>query len=493
MNNEYENDRVDGLGREPDGPKDRENGSAAAPFNNGETAGSQYHYSSAQEPEPWRANSASGYQAASDDQSTAYTRGEATTAYTSRPAGAPVPPKPHRSRAVTKKWGTRALALILVGAVAFGGGYAGTLVGRRANGTVVIQQAQAAIADSNTGTAGAQALSSSQVAQKVTPAVVAITTEKMVTSNTWFGGQQVESGAGSGVIISADGYILTCAHVISGADTIRVELSDGTQYDASVVGSYPDGDIAVIKIDATGLTAAVVGDSSAAKLGDVIYAVGNPEGILSGTITDGIISSLDRKITVQVEDSSASRQNSYYGFGYGSAAKTITLNCIQMSAQVSPGNSGGGLFNSNGELIGIVNAKSSSSNAEGLGFAIPTATAMDIATSLIEGGSYADPNAKTSGPLLGITAVYMTQAEAQQSGYTSAGVYVYSVTAKSTQQAGLASGDRIISVDDTVVSQLTDISGVLAEKKAGDQVSVAVERDGQMVTVQVTLVENSNT
>ena len=185
---------------------------------------------------------------------------------------------------------------------------------------------------------------------------MAITTEQMVSTNTWFGGSYVQSGAGSGVIISQDGYIVTCAHVVSGANNITVQLADGTEYTATVVGQDSTSDVAVLKIEATGLTPAVIGDSDSLAVGETTIAVGNPLGTLSNTVTNGIVSALNREVTVQGND----------------------MNLIQTSASISPGNSGGGLFNANGELIGIVNAKSSSSDAEGLGFAIPINTAMEM-------------------------------------------------------------------------------------------------------------------
>lgn len=177
--------------------------------------------------------------------------------------------------------------------------------------------------------------------------MVEVTTEA-VTTNAFFG-QYVQSGAGSGVIITEDGYIITNNHVVSGASQVTVRTSDGTEYPATVVGADSKTDIAVLKIEATGLTPAVVGDSDSLQVGEFTLAVGNPLGELGGTVTDGIISALDREVTVENQ----------------------TMNLLQTNAAVSPGNSGGGLFNERGELIGIVNAKSSGQNAEGLGLRDP--------------------------------------------------------------------------------------------------------------------------
>jgi serine protease Do len=158
---------------------------------------------------------------------------------------------------------------------------------------------------------------------------------------------------------------------------------------ARLVGSYTNGDIAVIKIDKTGLQAAEIADSDKILQGETCYAVGNPEGRFSGSISDGIVSALDRTITVQVEESSGNRGNSLYDmfYGGGTYVRNIQLDVLQMTAAVSPGNSGGALFNDRGQLIGIVSAKSSQTDSEGLGFAIPSNNAMEIASQLIANGT----------------------------------------------------------------------------------------------------------
>ena len=234
----------------------------------------------------------------------------------------------------------------------------------------------------------------------------------------------MQSGAGSGVIISQDGYILTCAHVVSGATSVKVQLNGSDEsYDATIVGQDSTSDIAVLKIVATGLTPAVIGDSDALAVGEVAVAVGNPLGTLSNTVTDGIVSALNRQVTVQNND--------------------MTL--IQTDASISPGNSGGGLFNANGELIGIVNAKSSYSEAEGIGFAIPINTAMEISRQLIESGSVARP-------ALGVKIVDVTDAQtAQQLGVSTMGVYVVEVTKGSGADLTLGSGTYIDNFEDQIV------------------------------------------
>ncbi len=405
------------------------------------------------------------------------------------------------------KWGKIALSavgVILAAAICFTAGYAGVLVANKKN-TVIIQQ----VVPGNSSGPEARpvdgtVLTSAQVAAKVESSVVAITTEHMTTSNYWFG-NYVTSGAGSGVIISQDGYILTCAHVIDGASKITVELRNGETAVAQLVGSYTNGDIAVIKIDKTGLTAAEIADSDQILQGETCYAVGNPEGRFSGSISDGIISALDRTITVQVEESSGNRGNSLYDmfYGGGTYVRNIQLNVLQMTAAVSPGNSGGALFNDRGQLIGIVSAKSAATDSEGLGFAIPSNTAMEIASQLIATGAYvpeggqqgqADPNAPTpttNKAILGITVQTMDPQTAYQYGMMP-GVYVSDITVQSTKDAGLQVGDRIISVDDVAVSQSTDVTGYLANKNVGDTVNLTVARETKMLTLTVTLVANSD-
>lgn len=421
-----------------------------------------------------------------------------------RAPGVPEDVPQKKKKGSGKKIALGALAVVLAAGICFGAGYAGASVAGNQR-RVVIQQVTGSDASADaSGLPAGTALSSEQVAEKVEPSVVAITTEKMTTSNYWFG-NYVQSGAGSGVIISEDGYILTAAHVITGASKMTVELRDGKTYSATLVGSYVEGDIAVIKIEAEGLTPIAIADSDAVKQGAACYAVGNPEGRFSGSISDGIVSALNRTISVQVEGSASSSGNSLYDYFYGGGSnnKTISLNVIQMTAAVSPGNSGGALINDKGELIGIVSAKSTDTDSEGLGFAIPSNRAMEIATELISSGSYtgdgsSSENGNGSGvtqtsnkAILGITVRSVTAQEGMQYGM-SAGVYVSSITAKSTEEAGLTVGDRIISVDQVMVSSTSDVTDYLADKNVGDQVSLNVERQGKMVSLTVTLVENTS-
>ena len=375
-----------------------------------------------------------------------------------------------------KRVARSAVALVLAAAMGFAGGFVGAKFGGR--GKVVIQQvAPSSTADSASGSdnsitaasSSGSSLTTEQVADLVSPSVVVITTEQVVYSQwSWYGQNQVESGAGSGVIISSDGYILTCAHVVDGASTITVTIGD-KDYTATLVGEDTTSDIAVIKIDADGLTPATVGNSDSLKVGQSVMAVGNPLGELGGTVTGGMISALNRSVTIQ------------------GSSSVNTMSLIQMDASVSPGNSGGGLFNMNGELVGIVNAKSSSSDAEGLGFAIPINDAIKVAQELLENGYV------TGRPYLGITYLAVTDAQtASQLGVNAYGVYVVEVVKGGpAEKAGLQAGDRIVSVDGTEIASKDDLGTLMQKHAAGDTLSITIARDGQMQTVNVTLGEKT--
>ena len=375
-----------------------------------------------------------------------------------------------------KRVARSAVALVLAAAMGFAGGFVGAKFG--GSGKVVIQQvAPSSTADSASGSdssitaasSSGSSLTTEQVADLVSPSVVVITTEQVVYSQwSWYGQNQVESGAGSGVIISSDGYILTCAHVVDGASTITVTIGD-KDYTATLVGEDTTSDIAVIKIDADGLTPATVGNSDSLKVGQSVMAVGNPLGELGGTVTGGMISALNRSVTIQ------------------GSSSVNTMSLIQMDASVSPGNSGGGLFNMNGELVGIVNAKSSSSDAEGLGFAIPINDAIKVAQDLLENGYV------SGRPYMGITYLAVTDAQtASQLNVNAYGVYVVEVVKGGpAEKAGLQAGDRIVSVDGTEIASKDDLGTLMQEHAAGDTLSITIARDGQMQTVNVTLGEKT--
>ena len=294
-----------------------------------------------------------------------------------------------------------------------------------------------------------------KVSDLAADSVVEIVTQ-VVTENPYafffgMGGQSVTQGAGSGVILSNDGYILTCYHVIKEASSIGVTLRDGTQYEATVVGDDRENDIAVLKIDAKGLTPAVLGSSSDLVVGSPVVAIGNPLGQLGGTVTAGYISALDRELTIDDE----------------------TYNLLQTDAAINGGNSGGGLFNAKAESIGV----------EGLGFAIPI---DDVASEIEDLINYGYITSRVS---LGVTMVdIMDQRTAQAYRVEEYGVYLLSVEAGSNAEyAGLQPGDRIISVNDVEIENGDQVVEILSTCHVGDVLKIVLERDGQELTQMVTL------
>jgi len=317
------------------------------------------------------------------------------------------------------------------------------------------------IDNQSTDTASTSSLSVSQIAEKAADSIVEITTETVVTST--FMQQYVSEGAGSGVIISTDGYIATNNHVIADASNITVKLRNGTEYTSTLIGTDSESDIALIKIDATDLTAAIFGDSSKLVVGELAVAIGNPLGSLGGTVTDGIISALDR--TIEIDN--------------------VEMTLLQTNAAINPGNSGGGLFNEFGELIGIVNAKSSGTGIEGLGFAIPINIAKNVINSIYEFG-YVRGRIDDGIDVIDIT----DTATAWSYRVSTLGLYILSVDEGSNaEDAGIKSGDRIISVNGTDISSSDDYSKVLNELSIGDNIEMKLSRNGKEITKNFELEE----
>lgn len=328
--------------------------------------------------------------------------------------------------------------------------------GTAAAGNSVLYQS---VQRTGTSTDGSQTgdLSVADVASVAADSVVEITTESVQTNSMF--GNYISSGAGSGVIISKDGYIVTNNHVIDGATKITVTLRDGTSYNATLVGTDSQTDIAVVKIDANDLTPAVFGDSDKLTVGEDAIVIGNPLGQLGGTVTNGIISALDREITIDGE--------------------TMTL--LQTNAAINPGNSGGGLFNAAGELVGIVNAKSSGSDIEGLGFAIPINTAQPVIEQLISNGYV------TGRPSMGVSLININDAQTAMS-YRVQELGVY-VVRTNVPNSPFVTGDRIVSIDGEQVNEYADVKSIVQSHKVGDTLSVVISRGGSEQTVEVTLQE----
>ena len=303
-------------------------------------------------------------------------------------------------------------------------------------------------------------LSVQEIISKNEKAVVEIQTESVITDS-WLQ-NYVTQGAGSGVVIDREGYIITCNHVIEGARSISVTMKDGTQYNAELVGTDPLTDVAVLKVEGNGLTAVSYGNSANLSIGDLVVAIGNPLGRLGGSATTGIISSLDRELTID--------------------GKHMTL--LQTDASINPGNSGGGLFDGNGNLIGVVVAKSSGSDIEGLGFAIPINTAAAIATELIEYGTI------KGRAMIGVNIVDLTDASlAMQYGVRNTGIYISDVTGKEAQEAGFMSGDMIYYVGDYEITSDADLRSALAQYEPGDEVLITVIRNNRTVDILTVLTE----
>ena len=281
------------------------------------------------------------------------------------------------------------------------------------------------------------------------------------TSGTNFFGQPVQrASAGSGFILTTDGYIVTNYHVVESANTVKVSLYNGDEYEAKYVGGDEDYDIAVIKIEGTDLPAVTLGDSTALNVGDHVLAIGNPLGELTFSMSGGMVSSVNRAINVG----------------------GTPFNMIQTDASINSGNSGGPLFNSYGEVVGIVSAKYSSSGVEGLGFAIPMNDVVAMIQDIMTNGYI------TNKPYMGITPGSMNEQMAAQYRYdVSTGVFIYSVEEGSAaDRAGLKMGDVILKVDDNVIKTVEDLTSVKKQYAAGDTSTLTIYREKQEITVELT-------
>ena len=286
---------------------------------------------------------------------------------------------------------------------------------------------------------------------------VGITTS--ITTN-YFGYRTEAAASGSGFILTSDGYIVTNAHVVEDANEIKVTTYDNKVYDAELVGVDESNDLAVLKIEAEELTPVVLGDSDIMNVGDSVVAIGNPLGELTFSLTSGTVSALNRKITIN----------------------NSAMNLIQTDCAINSGNSGGALFNSHGEVIGITNAKycgdSSSATVDNIGFAIPINSVRDVITSIIENG-YIEK------PYVGIS-VYTLTNDYKKDGLE--GAYVYSVEEGSpADEAGLKPDDVITEVDGSKISGYDDLCQMISQCKEGDKLKLTVVRGGETVTIKVTV------
>ncbi|WP_290773009.1 trypsin-like peptidase domain-containing protein [Anaerofustis sp.] len=307
----------------------------------------------------------------------------------------------------------------------------------------------------------------SNVVKSAKSSVVSIECESKSSSEGYIFGRgedsSVTKSAGSGVIITSNGYIATNNHVVDGAEKITVKTSDNKSYTAKLIGKDEQTDLAVLKIDARNLNNATFGKSSSLEVGDEVVAIGNPLGELSGTVTNGIVSALNREVTIENE----------------------TMSLIQTNASINAGNSGGGLFDKNGLLVGIVNAKASGTNVEGLGFAIPVDTAKSVIEQIMDYG-YVKGRVTSGLTLIDI----LDSSTAMKYGVNELGVYIYSVNEGSNaEKAGLKSGYIIKEVNGKEVESASDFKAVINKLKVGDKIKVTVSNGMSEASVEYKLTE----
>ena len=371
----------------------------------------------------------------------------------------PVQPKKHHGGV------GRVVALILSCAVISAAcGFGGAILAQNSSrtGKTTVQQSNRTAATVSVKKVDGQTLMSpAEVYASTVNSVVSINCSAVSTNI--FGQQTESASSGSGFIYTADGYIVTNQHVVANASSINVTLYNGDTYPATLVGSDSDYDVAVLKIDAKDLPAVTLGSSTDVNVGDTVLAIGNPLGELTFSMSQGIVSCVNRAINVE----------------------GTPFNMIQVDASINPGNSGGPLMNLYGEVVGIVSAKYSSyanTTVEGLGFAIPINDVQSIIKDIIENGSVGNK------AYMAITAGTMTQQMAAQYKINATeGVFVYSVEdGGAGDKAGLKLGDVITKLNDTQITSMEDLSAAKKNFKAGDTVTLTVLRDGQEITTQLT-------
>ena len=401
--------------------------------------------------------------------------------YHTQPSGAPesgfqdtsVPPEAPR-----KKKGRRGakivallLACLIVGGGAGAGGAAlyghlsggGTPAADEEEGTTIYEAQTPLSAVNVSSVPSGSPMSAAEIYAANVDAAVGITVD-VVTTN-WWGMTTSGAAAGSGFVITEDGYIVTNYHVINvqGAQTITVAMYDGTTYPAEVVGFDESHDLAVLKIDASGLQTVVLGDSDSLVVGEPVAAIGNPLGELTFSLTTGVISALDRTVTMD---------------------SGTVMDLLQTDCAINSGNSGGPLFNEYGEVIGITNAKYSSSSSgqasiDNIGFAIPIDQVKDLITQLIETGEIVQP-------YLGVS-VRTVSTEGQQYGVP-AGAYVVSVEEGGpAARAGVRAGDVITALNGDAVETQQELTSLKSQYKVGQTVTLTVVRGGETLALEVVL------
>ena len=404
------------------------------------------------------------------------------------PSPAPVPgpagPGPESPGKRPGRFTKRAIALLLACVVVGGAAGAGGAAAYQqfAKPDTVVYQGERPTVDVDTvaNSNGGQPMTPEQLYAANLASCVGITVS--TTSVNIFGQTTTSAASGSGFVLTQDGYIVTNYHVIEDAVddssvSIEVSFADGTQYTATLVGGEQDNDVAVLKIDATGLQPVTLGDSEQLVVGETVYTIGNPLGELTYSLSNGLVSALDRLITTSSTNQTTGQ------------TETTTLNVLQTNCDINPGNSGGPLFDSYGNVVGIVTAKytqtSSGVSAEGLGFALPINDVKEIINDLIEHGYV------TGKPYLGIQ-VQDVSSEAQRYGVSAGAAVLYVADGSCAQEAGLQVNDIIVAIDDTAIDSSSALTAALSSNyKAGDTVTLTVIRNQQQVQLSVTLDEQN--
>lgn len=368
----------------------------------------------------------------------------------------------------------KAIALVLVcalvsGCMGVGGAFLGSRLVRQGQPETVLSDGVSTVMKGVRETSvlqiqqidSSKTLSAAEVYAANVNSTVGIVTSA-VTTNFW-GQRTTSAAAGSGFLFTDDGYILTNYHVVQGADSVTVSTYDGTKYDARIIGFDESNDVAVLKIDAEGLTPVVIGDSDQLNVGDSVVAIGNPLGELTFSLTSGTVSALDREVTM---------------------SSGISMELIQTDCAINSGNSGGALFNMHGEVVGITNAKYSGSSGSGasidnIAFAIPINDVYSIVTSIIEKG-YIEK------PYIGVSVLDVSD-ETQKYGLPK-GASVQTVTDDGpAKAAGLQVNDIITKVDDTEITGSSDLVKTIGQCKPGQEITLTVYRQGQTLELKVTV------
>lgn len=362
------------------------------------------------------------------------------------------------------------IVIILIAAIAisFGGMYlANYISGSSGSGSTSVSGTGYKLED-----ATGSSMTVQEIDAKVKNSVVEIKTESTQVGGSYGIGEYVTEGAGSGVVIKKNGYIMTNNHVIEGANKITVTVNK-KNYTAKVVGTNSENDIAVLKIRATNLTPVTYGNSDKIDVGDMAVIIGNPLGELGGSVTAGIVSAKNREVTLSNQK----------------------MSLIQTDASVNPGNSGGGMFNDHGQLIGVVVAKSSGDDVEGLGFAIPVNTAAKIASNIMKGKSDSSSSSYASSgtAFSGMSYQDLTNKEdAQRAGVSKTGIYVGQILTSNAQQAGFQTGDLVYSVNGKKITSFNQLKKIIQSKNPGDKIKYVVVRSSKRVSLSLTLISKED-